>query len=165
VTSLHRRRRPGAKAREASRTLLYHYLAAYLWLCCRCITLAPLARGRKDDSMPVRPAIDVDTAHATRAFIKRVEGRYPVRETILYGSRARNTHRADSDADLAVILSGPIGNRKAAAFDMAGIAFDVLLETGILVEALPLWEDELDHPERFSNPELIENIRREGLRL
>jgi hypothetical protein len=52
-----------------------------------------------------------------------------------------------------------------AAIDMAGIAFDVLLETGILVEALPLWEDEWEHPERFNNPFLIENIRREGVRL
>jgi hypothetical protein len=48
---------------------------------------------------------------------------------------------------------------------MAGIAFDVMLETGILVQALPLWEAELRQPERFSNPALIENIKRDGLRL
>jgi hypothetical protein len=48
---------------------------------------------------------------------------------------------------------------------MAGIAFDVMMETGVLVEALPLWADELKRPEAFSNPGLIENIRREGLRL
>jgi hypothetical protein len=48
---------------------------------------------------------------------------------------------------------------------MAGIAFDVLLDTGILVQALPLWRDELTYPERFSNPALIDNIRREGIRL
>ena len=48
---------------------------------------------------------------------------------------------------------------------MAGIAFDVMLETGILVQALPLWEGELRHPERFSNSALIHNIKREGVRL
>ena len=48
---------------------------------------------------------------------------------------------------------------------MAGIAFDVLLETGVLVEALPLWEDEIQHPELFGNPGLIQTIRREGVRL
>ncbi len=48
---------------------------------------------------------------------------------------------------------------------MADIAFDVMLETGVLVEAIPLWEEEWEHPERFSNPALIENIRREGVRL
>jgi predicted nucleotidyltransferase len=119
--------------------------------------------------MPIEPTIDADTAHAARTFMRRVEGRYPVREALLFGSRARHTHRADSDADVAVILKGPQrgspGGCKAAALDMAGIAFDVLLETGILVEALPLWEDELEHPGRFSNPGLIQNIRREGVRL
>ena len=48
---------------------------------------------------------------------------------------------------------------------MASIAFDVMLEIGILVEALPLWRDQLECPERFSNPALIANIRREGLTL
>jgi hypothetical protein len=51
------------------------------------------------------------------------------------------------------------------ALDMAGIAFDVLLNTDGLVEALTLWEEEREHPERFNNPILIENIRREGIRL
>jgi uncharacterized protein len=63
------------------------------------------------------------------------------------------------------VLEGRSGDRTAAALDMAGIAFDVLLETGVLVEALPLWQDEFNRPERFSNPTLIENIRREGVRL
>ena len=48
---------------------------------------------------------------------------------------------------------------------MAGIAFDVMLETGILVEALPLWGGEMEHPERFSNPALIRTIQREGVAL
>ncbi len=48
---------------------------------------------------------------------------------------------------------------------MAGIAFDVLLDTGILIQALPVWPDELENPEQFSNPALIEIIRREGIRL
>jgi DNA invertase Pin-like site-specific DNA recombinase len=32
-------------------------------------------------------------------------------------------------------------------------------------EALPLWCDELEHPERFSNPALIDSIKREGVAL
>jgi predicted nucleotidyltransferase len=115
--------------------------------------------------MAAKPAIDEDTAHATRVFMRRIEGRYPISEAILYGSRARRTHSADSDADIAVILKGPPGNRKAAALEMADLAFDVLLETGILVAALPLWEEELANPQRFGNPGLIQNIRREGVRL
>ena len=60
---------------------------------------------------------------------------------------------------------GEHGKRTTVALDMASITFDVMLDTGVLVEALPLWEDELDHPDHFSNPLLIENILLEGIRL
>jgi predicted nucleotidyltransferase len=43
--------------------------------------------------------------------MKWLEGKYPVREAILFGSRARGDHRPDSDADIAVILKA----RKATA--------------------------------------------------
>jgi predicted nucleotidyltransferase len=110
-------------------------------------------------------SVDAATAHAARVFMDRIAGRYDVTQAILFGSRARHTHRPDSDADIAVVIHGEHGNRTPVALDMAGIAFEVLLDTGVLVEALPLWEDEFEHPERFSNPALIENIRREGVRL
>jgi predicted nucleotidyltransferase len=109
--------------------------------------------------------MDAATERAARTFMRRLEGKYPVIEGILFGSRARRTHTEESDADIAIILGGPGGDRAKTARDMAGLAFDVMLETGILIEALPLWKDELDHPERFSNPALIANIRREGLPL
>jgi predicted nucleotidyltransferase len=108
---------------------------------------------------------DDETMRAARAFLRRLEGRYPVAEGILFGSRARRAHSAGSDADLAVVLKGAHGDRTAAALDMAGIAFEVMLDTGVLVEALPLWDDELKSPESFSNPALIRAIQREGLRL
>ncbi|RKP47636.1 nucleotidyltransferase family protein [Trinickia fusca] len=97
--------------------------------------------------------------------MERIGGRYAVSQAILFGSRARHTHRPDSDADIAVVIRGEHGARTSIALDLAGIAFDVLLDTGVLVEALPIWENELEHPEHFSNPALIENIRREGIRL
>ena len=53
----------------------------------------------------------------------------------------------------------------SAGVEMAGVAFDVLLETEILVSPLPIWEDEWEHPEIASNPRLLENIRREGVAL
>ena len=83
----------------------------------------------------------------------------------LYSAAARGAHKADSDADLAVILRGDHGDHYKVSHEMAGIAFDVMLETGVLIDPLPLWEDELKRPETFSNPALIENIKREGLRL
>jgi predicted nucleotidyltransferase len=88
-----------------------------------------------------------------------------VREAILYGSRARGTHSADSDADIAVVLDGAPGDRPAAVMEMAGIAFHVMMETGVMVQAMPLWSDELAQPESFNDPALIKTILREGIRL
>ena len=116
-------------------------------------------------ALPAKPVLDTVTEHAARAFMRRLEGKYPAIAGLLFGSRARGDHRADSDADIAVILQGERGDRFAAVIDMAGIAVDVLQETGILVQALPLWESELKRPELFSNPSMIEKIKREGLRL
>ena len=110
-------------------------------------------------------SIDPLTANAAQLFLERIAVQFPVDHAILYGSRARSTHRPDSDADLAVIMKGQTGDRSVTAVAMAGIAFDVLLDTGVLVQALPLSRDELAHPEQFSNPALIHAIRREGVRL
>jgi hypothetical protein len=74
-------------------------------------------------------------------------------------------HQADRDLDLAVVLKGPRGDFIDTKLDMAGIAFDVLIETGVLVQPLPLWDDDLAHPERFPNPALIRTIAAEGIRL
>ena len=124
--------------------------------------LLPLGKAlRANDANKQR----FETERATRVFLSRISGRYPVDRAILFGSRARHTHSADSDADLAVVLKGERGKRSATAIEMAGIAFDVMLETGVLVEALPLWDGEMEHPEQFSNPALIRTIHREGIPL
>ena len=108
--------------------------------------------------------LDAETTRAVRVFLTRLINRYRVVDAIVFGSRARLTHEDDSDADLAVILDGDRGNRNAIAQDMAGIAFDVMMETNVLVSALPLWADEFANPSMFSNPDLIVAIRRDGLR-
>jgi predicted nucleotidyltransferase len=112
-----------------------------------------------------RPKVDSETARAAQFFLRRLAERYPVREAILFGSRARHTHRPDSDADIAVVLDGAHGDRTATALDMAGIAFNVMMETGVMVEALPLWADDLECPGTFHNPRLLEHIRRDGVPL
>lgn len=101
----------------------------------------------------VRP--DVKAEAAARRFLDLLPPRYAVAGAILFGSRARRDADRDSDADLAILLRGPPGDRADAAVAMAGLAFDVMLETGVLVDPLPLWEDEWNHPEGFGNPALI----------
>jgi predicted nucleotidyltransferase len=100
-----------------------------------------------------------------QAFLRRLPGSYEVAQAILFGSRARGDHRADSDLDLAVVLKGERGDFYDTKQLMADIAFDVLMETGVLVQAFPLWDGDLAHPERFANPALIRTIEAEGIRL
>lgn len=109
--------------------------------------------------------IDQNTEKAVRQFLAMIAPRYNMAGAILYGSRARGTHRADSDADVLVLIKGEHQRVLTTTLAMADVAYDVLLETGINITPLPVWLDEWEHPDRHSNPELLHNIAREGIRL
>lgn len=109
--------------------------------------------------------IDAETLNAVRNFSRTVATHYDIAGTILFGSRARKSHQPDSDADVAVLLHGQPGKFVTTKLGMADIAYDVLLDTGIRIQPLPIWEDEWEHPETYSNPHLLHNIQREGIRL
>lgn len=107
--------------------------------------------------------LDVATTATIKAFLERVAAVFSVRSAILFGSRARGEFHPDSDADVVVLLSGRRGQFMAAKMLMSDIAFDVMLDTGIRVEALPVWEDEWANPDKYSNPYLLRNIERDGV--
>jgi len=109
--------------------------------------------------------IDRDTEQAVRRFLALIAGRYDMAGAIVYGSRARGTHRPDSDADVAVLLNGAHQRTLPTTLAMADVAYDVLLETGINIAPLPVWLDEWERPETYSNPVLLRAIAREGVRL
>lgn len=107
--------------------------------------------------------IDPGTEQAVRRFIALIASNHDVAGVILYGSRARLTHRPDSDADVAVLLNGPRQRLLPISLAMADLAFDVLLEAGINISPLPLWLYEWEDPGIQSNPELLRNIARDGI--
>ncbi len=109
--------------------------------------------------------IDAETGKAVRAFIEKVASQYDLAGAILFGSRARKSHRPDSDADVAVLLRGRRGPFLDTKLAMADMAYDVLLETGVLIQSLPVWDEEREHPESYTHPALLQNIHREGVRL
>ena len=114
-------------------------------------------------SKALTSAMDKETANAMRAFIEKVASHYNLAGVILFGSRARKTHRPDSDADVAVLLHGRPGKFVSTKLAMDDLAYDVLLEMGIRIQPLPIWEEEWQHPETYSNPRLLYNIEREGI--
>lgn len=109
--------------------------------------------------------IDPQTEAAAQRFLSLINDHYDLAGAIIYGSRARGTHHADSDADLAVLLRGKQQRFLPTLLAMSDTAFDVLLETGINISPLPVWVDEWEHPESYSNPALLHRIAKEGIRL
>jgi hypothetical protein len=66
---------------------------------------------------------------------------------------------------VAVLLAGLSGDFVATKLALDDVAYEVLLDCGIRIQPLPIWEGEWAHPERYSNPRLLENIAREGFAL
>ncbi len=115
--------------------------------------------------MAVTDTLDPETRYAVSNFLLKVAENYDMAGAILFGSRARKSHQSDSDADVAVLLRGRRGRFVATKLAMADLAYDVLLETGIRIQPLPIWEGEWEEPGSYSNPRLLKNIAREGIRL
>jgi len=108
-------------------------------------------------------AIDPETERAAKLFLRSIAGKFDLVRAILFGSRARQTHYPESDADVAVLLRGEHQRFLPTKLALADIAFDVLLETGIRIQPFPIWEDEWQHPETYSNPHLLANIEKDGV--
>lgn len=105
----------------------------------------------------------VDIREAVLVFREKLANRFDAVQLILFGSRARGDYHEESDADVAVILSGQPEDFVETKLAMAGLAFDVLVETGVLIQALPVWECEQTSPTGYSNPELLQDIARGGI--
>ena len=104
-----------------------------------------------------------DIRETILVFTEKLSGQYEVLQVILFGSRARYDYQPESDADVAVILRGDSGDFVETKLAMAGIAFDVLVETGVLIQAFPIWEGEWERSDKYSSPAILENVAWEGI--
>lgn len=108
-------------------------------------------------------SLDEATQQSIRRFVDVAQKQYPIKQVVLFGSRARALRSSDSDADLMLLLQGKHGNFVSTKLALADLAFDVLVETGIRIDPLPVWEDQWTNPVSFTNPRLLANIEREGI--
>ena len=102
---------------------------------------------------------------AGRDFSRRGAVGWALRGALLFGSQARGTAHVGSDTDVAILLTGPGGDFIATKLALDDVAYDVLLDSGVRIQPLPIWEDEWAHPAQYRNPRLLENIAREGIAL
>jgi predicted nucleotidyltransferase len=98
-----------------------------------------------------------------RRLRQRFGGR--LKGMILFGSRARGDHTADSDADVAIVLAAPIGKTFAIKSAIIDDTYDLFLESGILIQPWPLEEGWLDDPAPAPWPHIVASVRREGIDL
>ncbi len=91
------------------------------------------------------------TEQTARKFLEKANARYSLAGAILFGSQARADARPDSDTDLAILIKGPKERRVDVAMVLADMAFDLMLETGVMISNsnfsdYALWS----HPTRLS---------------
>lgn len=106
---------------------------------------------------------DPDALRVARSFVDRIRLDYPIVQAWLFGSRARNDARPDSDLDVALVLSGPKGRVVEVGPEMSARGYEVALENDVFISPLPIWEEDWSDPDRHSNPWLIRAIKREGV--
>ena len=106
--------------------------------------------------------IDSQTLEAIHLFAATISKEVQFKKIILFGSRARQSHNPDSDADLAIVLEEPYLDFIEIKLKLNDIAYSVLLETDIRIQPLPLNLVEWINPQVSPNPQLILNIKNEG---
>ena len=111
--------------------------------------------------MTLMKPLDPHTERAVRAFVGRIPPDLKVEKALVFGSRARGDNRPDSDADLALIFER--GNEWPVVELLGGLAFDVLMDTGILVQPVPIATSDWAHPEGFPRPGFLRTVAREGI--
>jgi predicted nucleotidyltransferase len=106
--------------------------------------------------------LDPDTEGAVRDFLARIPADIRLDRAILFGSRARGEHSPDSDADLALILHER-GNDGQTLMVLAGLAWYVFLDTGIMIQPVPIAIEDWLHPDDFLRPGFLRTVEREGI--
>ena len=108
--------------------------------------------------------VDPDTSRAVRKFIARIPADVPVERVLLYGSRARGDYGPDSDADVAVILPHGAEDWKLL-WMLTGLAYEVFVDTGLMIQPVPVSSRDWADPDRFPRPSFLRNVAREGIQL
>lgn len=104
-----------------------------------------------------------EAASRLAAYKRDVQRALPgVEKMILFGSRARNEARADSDYDIAVVVRD-LSDRRYIRRILSNLAYDHIL-SGFFIRPIPLQPDYLElHGRRLT--ELAEDIVRDGVEI
>jgi uncharacterized protein len=105
---------------------------------------------------------DETVADALDCFANDVRAHYgrSLARVYLYGSRARGEHGPGSDADIAVVLSQDFDYWREADV-LSDLAYDYLLDRGVLIDPKPLSLKAWNDPSSHENPSAVLAMRRD----
>jgi predicted nucleotidyltransferase len=107
------------------------------------------------------PAMDKNGKKAIEEFVKRAIDTYGdrIKSITLFGSVARGTARADSDIDLLIVVDREDFRLRR---ELIGIAFDILLETGLDLSIKVISSSDFQARKSFS---FLRNVQAEGVKV
>ncbi len=105
-----------------------------------------------------------DVQKALADYAAAVRSRYGARleAVVLFGSRARGDMRPDSDADVAVIIKDEDWRFWPEKRVLAGLAYDVLMKWGLVIQPWPISLTAWKSPETHHNARFVESIKRDA---
>jgi predicted nucleotidyltransferase len=133
-----------------------------------CATFQALRREAMESrGLEGRNGIDASVLDALYRFARALNQTYDdrVRRLVVFGSRARGEAASDSDVDVAVVLDRMAGRRYDERMRMTDLAYEILLDTGLRIQAWPISRAEWDGGEPHPNPTLLGNIRRDAVEI
>ena len=101
-------------------------------------------------------ALELFAVAMCAAYGDRLDGLF------LFGSRARGDHEPFSDVDVAVVLRDGDWGLVREARRLARLAHEVLIETGVEIQAWPVSRAAWDDPASHAESELVESMRRDA---
>ena len=126
------------------------------------ILLARVPMTGQDSVTAIADPVTRDAAAAVKAALHWRFGRR-VQDIYLFGSRARGSHRADSDLDIAVLLHGAPEALSLVDRELPDVTYPIEIERGLHIQAWALPADE-SRGNGF-RARLAATIRQEGIRL
>jgi predicted nucleotidyltransferase len=113
----------------------------------------------------LRPPTQAEVDLALAQFAANVRNHYRdrLKGLYLFGSRAREDHRPDSDADVAVVLQDGDWVSWKERRVLSRLAYEPSLESGLAIQAWPFSEQQWGRAESGPTAPLIEAARREAV--
>jgi predicted nucleotidyltransferase len=117
----------------------------------------PQSADEPDDYEIIRASRQVDDRFLV-ALVRRIVAVSGATRVILFGSRARNEEREDSDVDLFVIVPGSAEERDIKRRAISHALFDRRIPLDVIV----CTEDDVRQATSLGDPFIVDDILREG---